>query len=110
DCAVSEYEEMALEHCLYRHARLVAPLVRMLSPNFFAEDLKFIRYLGASAGFREAEVDLLNFRDANTGTGSFLRTTLKLRVSGRKAGRLAQQLFAEERAGGAHPSHSALRS
>ncbi len=66
-----------------------------LKPDFFAQDFQFVRYLGESTGSKEVVVDLLNFRDANLGRRNFWRTALKLRVSGRKAGRLAQQLFAE---------------
>ncbi len=64
-------------------------------PEFFAEDLRFIRYLGAATDLREASVDALNFQEANRGYPGFWRTGLKLRVSGRKATKLAQQLFAE---------------
>ena len=71
--------------------------MRRLSPDFFAEDFKFIRYLGESTGLREVGVDLLNFRAANLGKPSFWRTGMKIRVSGRKASRLAQDLFAAER-------------
>ena len=66
-------------------------------PDFFKEDFKFIRYWGASTGVRETNADLMNFRDANLGRPSFWRTTLKIRVSGRKASRLAQQVFAAEK-------------
>ncbi len=68
-------------------------MVRRLSPDFFSEDFKFIRYLGESTGLREVGADLLSFRDANVGKPNFWRTTLKIRVSGRKAGRLARRLF-----------------
>ena len=97
NCPTSEYEERVFRKCLYWHARLLAPVVRRLNPGFFAEDFKFIRYLGASTGLREVITDLMNFRDANLGQASFWRTTLKIRVSGRKASRLAQQLFAAEK-------------
>ncbi len=82
---------------MYFHAKFLAPGLLMLKPDLFAEDFKFIRYLGDSTGLREVGLDLLNFRDANRGKPSFWRTSLRLRVSGRKAGRLARQLFAEER-------------
>jgi len=97
NCPPSEYEERVFRRCLYWHARLLAPVGRRLKPDFFVEDLKFIRYLGQSTGFREVGVDLLNFRAANLGKPSLWRTGLKIRVSGRKASRLAQQLFAAER-------------
>ncbi len=97
NCPPSQYEERVFRKCLYWHARLLAPVVRRVKPDFFAKDLKFIRYLGASSSMREAGVDLLNFRDVNLGNPSFWRTGLKIRVSGRKASSLAHQLFAEER-------------
>ncbi len=97
NCPTSEYEERVFKKCLYWHARLLVPVVRRLKPDFFAEDVKFIRYLGASTGLREVDADLMSFRDANLGRPSFWRTTLKIRVSGRKASRLAQQLLAAER-------------
>ena len=89
--------------CLYSHARLLAPVVRRLNPDFFAEDFKFIRYLGAAAGSRDADVDVLNFHDLNLGKPSFWRTGLKIRVSGRKASRLAHALFTAEREAGVRP-------
>ena len=97
NCPTSQYEERVFEECLYWHARLLAPVVRRLRPDFFAEDFKFIGYLGTSTGLREVSVDVANFRDANAGEQSFWRSTLRLRVSGRKASRLAQQLFAAGR-------------
>ena len=97
NCPPSEYEARVFGKCLYWHARLLAPVVQRLSPDFFVEDFKFIRYLGESTGLREVGVDLLNFRAANLGKPSFWRTGLKIRVSGRKVSRLAQQLFAAER-------------
>ena len=97
NCPASEYEELVFRKCLYWHARLLAPVVRRLKPDFFAEDFKFIGYLGASTDMREVSADLMNFRDANLGRPRFWRTALKIRVSGRKASRLAQQLFAAHR-------------
>jgi hypothetical protein len=96
-CPASEYEARAFRKCLYWRARLLATAVRMLNPDFFAENFTFIRYLGESTGLREVGVDLLNFRAANLGKPRFWRTGLKIRVSGRKASRLAHELFGAER-------------
>jgi hypothetical protein len=101
DCPPSEYEERAFRKCLYLHARPLAPLIRLISPNFFAEDFKFMRYLGDSTSLREVRVDRMNFHDANRSNPKFLRTALRIRVSGRKATRLAQRLYAEMRASSA---------
>jgi hypothetical protein len=103
NCPPSEFEERLLRECLYRHARLLAPVLKRLQPGFFAEDLKLVRYLGASNGLREAGVDLMNFRDANRGARNFWRNRLRIRASGRKAARLAQRLFAEANGRPAQP-------
>jgi hypothetical protein len=95
-CPPSEYERRAFRKCLYWHARWLAPVMGKLNSNFFAEDFKFIRYLGESTGLQEVGADLLNYQDANAGRLSFWRTTLKFRVSGRKANRLARELFRPE--------------
>ncbi|MCX6930173.1 MAG: hypothetical protein NT154_44235 [Verrucomicrobia bacterium] len=93
----SEYEERVFRKCLYWQGRLLASVVRKLKPDFFVQDFRFIRYLGESTGLREVGVDLLNFRAANIGKPSFWRTGLKIRVSGRKASKLAQELFTAEK-------------
>ena len=73
-------------------------------PDFFAADIKFIRYLGAATDFQEATVDLLNFRDTTSRNRGSWRSDLKIQVSGRKASRLAHKLFAAEREAGGKPN------
>src|SRR5262245_37569598 len=92
-CPLSEYQEKAFWECLYWHARLFAPVLRRLKPDFFTPDFDFIRYLGNASGFREARANAADFRDG--ARRNFLRNALKIRVSGRKAARLAQRLFSE---------------
>ena len=99
-CPPSAYELRAFRKCLYLHAKLLAPLLRRLKPDFFAEDFKFLRNLGESTGVRDAEVDVLNFHDVNLGNPSFWRTGWRIRVSGRKASRLVHELFHAEREAG----------
>ncbi len=95
-CAPSEYEERVFRECLYRHARLLAPLMRRLSRHFFSEDFKFIGYLAQATDLRDALSSAADFQDSNQGHFSFLRLVLKVRVSGRKAAKLAEQLFAQQ--------------
>lgn len=70
---------------------------RKLDPDLFAEDLKFIRHLGLASDLREVSADAEDFRDVNRGKPSFLSVSLRIRVPGRKAARLAHQLFSEAR-------------
>src|ERR1043166_5537121 len=93
DCPPSKYEARALSKLLYSHARFVVPMIRKLSPDFSAEDLKFIRSLGEAEDFGEAEASVSEFRVANLWTRSFWRSRCRLRGSGAKAGKLVRQLF-----------------
>jgi hypothetical protein len=97
NCPPAEYAERAFRECLYWHARPFAGIIRMLRPDFFVEDFKFIAVLGAAVNAREASVDTANFHDVNRYGRGFLRRGWKLRVSGGKAMHLARELF---RAGG----------
>jgi hypothetical protein len=104
-CSPEEYEERAFRKCLYWHAWFLAPLIRVVSPGFFAHDFKFIRYLGESVGAREVGVDLAEFEDLNRGQPRFLRTGLRICVSSEKAGWLAYRLIREaEEADAARPA------
>lgn|SRR5690348_12595215 len=78
---------------LFPHAVLVVPLFSKLMRKCWAEDLKFIRHLGDSEDFQEAEATLSEFRGANRWSRNFLRTRFRLRVSGRKAGKLIRDLL-----------------
>ena len=94
-CPPARYEDRAFRKCLYWHALFLAPVIRLIRPDFFFEDFKFIRYLGDSLGVRDATVDIRNYGDVNRRNLGFLRTGLKIRVSGQKASRLVHQLFLE---------------
>ena len=96
-CASSDYEEKAFQKCLYFHARLLAPVIRRVHPEFFLEDFRFIGYFGSSTGIREATNDVINYSNGNHGNRGSWRARLKLRASGRKATRLVSETFAEAR-------------
>src|ERR1700689_4777235 len=93
NCPPSEYEERALQKCLYLHARIIAPLLRRLNPGCFERDLVFIDYFGKAKNWREVttEVDSLHYQDLTK--PRFARSALRLRVSGRSANKLAFKLF-----------------
>jgi hypothetical protein len=93
-CDESEYSQRALEMCLYPQARWLAPLLRKLRPDFFATDLQFLNYLAETPNMREAQVEVSNYSQRNQLLHSVLRQKLRLRVSGRRAARLAAQTFA----------------
>jgi hypothetical protein len=95
DCAPVAYEERAFHDLLYAHAKLLAPVIRRLNPNFFAEDFRLIVDLGAAPGLLEAAAEVRVFQDRCQNAPHSLRTRLKLRISGRKALGLAHEVFQE---------------
>jgi hypothetical protein len=66
-------------------------------PHFFAEDFRFIRYLGAATGWREVNSEVVSFQDVNRARRSFFRINFRLRVSGRRAAVLAERVFSARR-------------
>jgi hypothetical protein len=92
-CSPEEYEERAFREFLYFHARFLAPLVRAIKPGFFHDDFEFIRYLGAALDSRQAKVDVLDFKDLDRKRWRLLHSGFMIRVSARKARRLAFKLL-----------------
>jgi hypothetical protein len=92
-CKPADFERRALRKCLYFHAMMFAPLVRWLNPACFERDLVFIDYFGKAKNGPEvtAEVTALHYLDRTE--PRFARNTLRLRISGRKAAKLAAKLF-----------------
>lgn len=91
-CSPAEFETEALKRCLYGHARLTFPLLRG-APKLLADDARFIRRLGQVTDAAEAYAEVLGFQNDNQFQRSFLRNSLRLRVSGRRAHALARALF-----------------
>jgi hypothetical protein len=92
-CSPEEYEERAFRMFLYWHARFLAPLIRAVNRGYFHDDFEFIRYLGQAVDSRQAKVDVLDFKDLDRKKWGLLHSGLMIRVSGRKARRLAFQLL-----------------
>ena len=92
-CQPADFERRALRKCLYFHAMMFAPLVRWLNPACFERDLVFIDYFGKATNGQEvtAEIAALHYLDRTE--PRFVRNSLRLRTSGRKAAKLAARLF-----------------
>jgi hypothetical protein len=92
-CPPEEYEERAFRMFLYGHARVLAPVLRTVNKDFFQDDFNFLRYLGDALDARQAKVDVLDFKDTDIKRWRLLHSGLRIRISHRKARRLAFQLF-----------------
>jgi hypothetical protein len=93
NCPPSEFEKRAFRKCLYFPAKLTAPLLRWFDPGWFERDLLFIRDLGNAKNWQQvtAELDAFHYREHLQ--PRYARVTLRLRVSARKANKLAFELF-----------------
>jgi hypothetical protein len=92
-CQPSEYEERAFRKCSYWHARLLAPMIRAVKPDFFREEFKLINYLGEATAMREVNADLMEYSLLNRGRGRPLQTGFNLRISGRKTSDVIYKVF-----------------
>ena len=92
-CPPADYEERAFQKFLYGHARWFAPVIRTINPDFFRKDFDFIRSLGEALDARQARADLLDFKDLDRKDWGWMHSGLKIRISGRKARRIAFRLL-----------------
>jgi len=92
-CPPSEFEKRALRKCLYRHARMTAPLLRWFDADWFERDLLFINFFGSAKNWQEVVAELDAFRYREHLQPRFTRIAWRLRVSARKANKLAFDLF-----------------
>jgi hypothetical protein len=92
-CPPSEYEKRALRKCLYLHARIIGPLLRWLNPRCFERDRVFIDGFGKAEDWQAVMEEIAALRYQDAFKPQFTRKTLRLRVSGGKAAKLANKLF-----------------
>lgn len=92
-CPPSEFDKRALRKCLYLHARILAPVLSLLNPSLFERDFVFINYFGKAKNLQDvtAEGEALHYQDGTKPI--FARSALRLRISSRKAHKLAAKLF-----------------
>ena len=93
DCPPSNFESRALRKCRYFHARLIAPLLGLLAPGLRERDLVFIDYFGKAKSRQEATAEIADLHYIDRAEPLFARRTLRLRISIRKARKLADVLF-----------------
>ena len=78
--AAERYEIELMKRCLSRRARLLAPLIRLVSPRFFALDELFADSIGRVRQKKEFKDELTGFFD-HPANSTWLRRSLKLRLS-----------------------------
>jgi hypothetical protein len=84
-----EYDAVVLKRSLYPHARLLAPLLRALWPEYFTADLDFVRSVGRLRRFREFNYEAEEFAHHPANRG-FWRLNVNMRVSSRALRRMVR--------------------
>lgn len=92
-CAVEEFEPRVFRLALPFHARLLAPLIRRLSPRFFTEDLWFLREVGDTRSWGELINEINRFHGRNIRDPGTVRRVFGIRISARRFLRLAHGVF-----------------
>jgi hypothetical protein len=96
-CSPAQFEKRAFWKCLYPHAKMVALFIRLVKPSFFERDHHFIRCFGNAKNWKEAKSEIVALRYEDRFHPKFLRNTLRLRISRRKANQLASRLFPDRK-------------
>lgn len=85
-----QYADAVLRRSLYPHARLFAPVIRALSPDYFTADRDLVVGAGGLRRMRDFTVEVQDFvhHPANQGD---MRKLLRLRVSTQRLARLVRE-------------------
>ena len=92
-CPPAEFTGRVFWLCLYPQARPFAWLLRILIPGLFREDFTMLRQVALDTDLDQVEASLKDFQYVNSGTRSFFRTRLRIRVSSRRLYTLAQKFL-----------------
>lgn len=85
-----------LRQTLFLHARVAFFFARILHRDAFHPERSLIRQAGDKINQTEVKLDIDFYQHKNV-IGSFLRGTLRLRVSGIRLQRIARDIFREAR-------------
>ena len=92
------YVSTMLSRCLHWRARMVAPLLRLWSSEYFAADCELIRGVGRLKTSAELFEELDHFK-SHPSNRDFFRRKLKLRISQRRVARIVGKALPRRPAG-----------
>lgn len=93
-CTPEQFHKRVFHHCLYPHARPIAPLIRFLSYDFFAADRTLLLSVADAVSMRRVREEVRDyFWDSNN--RGWMREALRIRVSGQRLKDLAREYLPE---------------
>lgn len=93
-CTPAQFEGRVFWHCLYPHARVMAPLLLLLQRDFFSADRSLISRIADAQTMTFVREEVRDyFWDSNN--RGWLRRTANIRVSGQRVKDLARRFLPE---------------
>lgn len=86
------YAKVVLRTCLSNRARLLRPLIALLSPNFLFNETRLIEKVARSTSLKEVKEEV-DFYQHKFVANFFVKDTLRFRISGVRLISLAQRAF-----------------
>lgn len=93
-CTAEQFHHRVLRDCLYPHARLLAPAIRLFNYDFFAADRALISCVAAATTVKRVREEVRDFFWDSNNRG-WLRRTVNIRVSGQRLKNLARHYLPE---------------
>ena len=97
-CTPVEFHHRVFRHCLYRHALLFGPLLRLFRPQYFLVDHTFITDAGRARDIAEIRREVAEFFTHPNNRG-WLRRTVRIRVSAGRLIELAEEYLPPSKSG-----------
>ena len=92
-CSPESYEMAVFWRAVFRHALPLAWWIYLISPDFFTEDLELIREVGPMTNPELFKSEVNYFYGRNQRHKNWIRTVLRVRISGARMLRLRRRLF-----------------
>ncbi len=93
-CSPEQFHRRVFRHCLYPHARPIAPLIRLLNYDFFAADRTLLLSVAEAVSMKRVREEVRDyFWDSNN--RGWMREALRIRMSGQRLKDLARQYLPE---------------
>lgn len=89
-CPLREFGQRIFWQCLHRHAAVLAPILSVVSPDFFTLDRELIEQVGKSRTLTEIDFAIRDFV-GDERNRHWLRKTGRVRVSTQRLRRVARR-------------------
>lgn len=97
ECSDAKFEEEVFHRILYPHAHLFVLMLKLFRPGFFRYDYELIRSIGDARSASEVMAEINAYHSDYQIKKSFLRRTMRIRISGDKLSRLVHEVFRESK-------------